>query len=150
MPDRSRLPMFPLGTEPRVGTPNPVTTRVSAFPVDTVPKQPVGTIKLNAGAEFPVPSSFLSKERGSIGNAPSSSRLKSAVAVMVAQTMPPPIGVWMSRPLANPRRNGPRVIRMRLINDVYAERTVWPGEPFYPTHDPENEAVLNTQENPDV
>lgn len=150
MPDRSRLPTFPLGTAPRVGTENPCTTRVSAFPADAVPKQSVGTIKPNAGAELPVPSSFLSKERRSIGNAPSSSRLKAAVAVMTSQPMPQPIGVWVSRPLANPRRNGPRVIRMRLINDVYAERTVWPGEPLYPTHDPENEAVLNTQENPDV
>lgn len=150
MSDRSRLPTFPLGTEPRVGTENPVPTRVLAFPAVIVPKLPVGTIKPNAGAEFPVPSSFLSKERGSIGNAPRSSSVKAAAAVMASQPVPPPIGVWVSRPLAQPRRNGPRVIRMRLINDIYAERTVWPGEPLYPMRDPENEAVLISQENPDV
>jgi len=140
MSDRSRLPTFPLGTDPRVGTTNPAATRVSAFPADSIPKQRVGTIKPNAGAEFPVPSSFLSKERGSIGNAPHSSSVKAAAAVM------PPIGVWISVPLAYPRRNGPRTIRMRLDEVVYATRTVWPGEPLYPTHDPENEAVLIAQE----
>jgi hypothetical protein len=150
MSDRSRLPTFPLGTEPRVGTANPGSTRVSAFPADTVSRQALGTIKPNGGAEFPVPSSFLSKERGSIGNAPHSWRLKSATEVMASQPLLPPIGVWVSRALAHPRRNGQRVIRMRLTNDVYAERTVWPGEPLYPTHDPENEAVLISQENPDV